>query len=661
MNVLEIKNNLVKISYEAQDDLTLSSFVIIEDTNTPYVAQVMNLKADKAGNVAVVKLLFTFNEDGILKNYNGSIPSLKAVVSKLPSNELLDIIPVEEPLILGKLAQQNTVLKVDKTILDNNLLICSNNLNNTTVLLDNITSQLQEKVVIFDTEGQFEQEQKLVFGRDFKLPLNSQTINFIYENDLDDVDATSKAIIQDVFLELQQYTETLPEKFLPFDTFIDVVDAQYRETNITQLILLKNKLLKYKELNVFAQTLKDILDLSIAVENSNITIIDIANIPANLQQEVLKYIYSVLNKINQKIYAFAKIDNSIINKKLLKLLIQRNNVYTTVICPHELKYISELKEIAQNIIFYTPQTLQNDFASYNVYLNKLNNDEFIIYGAHTQNIPFIVELSDIYNIDSVKEDNSKTQTNETSINEEFEENNDDEIFEETIETTDNLLEDSDKEIDDETKIMEEPEILDDNIVDKEFESLEEPEILDKDEIIEDNLEPIDESELVDENIIDVKIEPLEEPEILDNEILTEGTEQNNDEIIEQVAKDVDKVFYEKISEEDLEEPELAGDELTEDDLDLIDDLSVEEDNEDEIIETEPLEEEPPVVPIYPADDIEEKAETFERGDTVSSPKFGAGIVERMVPYGNKTLCSINFKNVGRRLLDPAVTEIRKVK
>ena len=142
MKVLEIKNNLVKIEYDVKDNLALSNFVIIEDTNTPYVAQVVNIKADTTKNFAIVKLLFTFNEEGILKNYNGTIPSTKATVSKLPSNELLDIIPIEDPIRMGLLAQQDIELKVDKTIFDNNLLICSNNFENTSILLNNLIKQL---------------------------------------------------------------------------------------------------------------------------------------------------------------------------------------------------------------------------------------------------------------------------------------------------------------------------------------------------------------------------------------------------------------------------------------------------------------------------------------------------------------------------------------
>lgn len=239
MNVLEIKNNLVKISYDVNDNLALSDFVIIEDSNSPYVAQVMNIKAEGIENYAIVKLLFTFNDEGILKNYNGTIPSLKATISKLPANELLDIIPAENPLFLGNIAQRNVPLKVDLSILENNLLICSNNFSNTEKLITNIINQLDEKVVIIDTEGHFDYEERIIAGKDFKIPLNSDAIDYIYEYDLADVEPINKAVIQDILIEVQKYTNTLPDKFLPFDTFVNVIDSQYRETNIPELILLK--------------------------------------------------------------------------------------------------------------------------------------------------------------------------------------------------------------------------------------------------------------------------------------------------------------------------------------------------------------------------------------------------------------------------------------
>ena len=67
-----------------------------------------------------------------------------------------------------------------------------------------------------------------------------------------------------------------------------------------------------------------------------------------------------------------------------------------------------------------------------------------------------------------------------------------------------------------------------------------------------------------------------------------------------------------------------------------------------------------IVPIYNAEDIEpQEQQSLEPGDRVSSPKYGEGVVEKMIKYGNKTLFSINFDNISRRLLDPTLTEIKK--
>ena len=745
MNVMEIKNNLVKVAFSAEDNLALGGFIIIEDENSPYVAQVMNLKSDTATNYAIVKLLFTFNEDGILKNYDGTIPSRKANVSKLPSSELLDIIPVEDAIVLGSLAQQGINLKVDKTILENNLLVCSNNQSNTATLINNITSQISEKSVIIDTDGLFDSERTVVLGKDFKLPLNYETINYIYENDLEDVDAISKAVIQDIFLELQNYIQTLPERYLPFDTFIDVIDAQYRQSEIPQLILLKNKLLKYKEMNIFGQDLKDILNLSIAIENAKDICIDLSDVEDNLQKEVIRYVYKILNGINEQIYCFVKVSNSNISKKLLKKYITRDNVFTTIIAPHEFKYIEEVKEVSQNVIFFAPLTLQHDFASYNSFLAKLNSDEFVVCGAHTQNIPFITELAPVEDeketpivpmpeavtktvepeekqeeqevepkidqelkpepepeaeVTRQPEENVQAEEISTSQEENFpeikypdiEETSENESFE-TLDAldTENTFEpqieednnnDNDDEVEDieetiidepisEDLIIEEPvsEISDDT---EEFSSEENNfnKIQPAGNILDDSdtvFEPLDSTKQDDEDDFST-IESADEIEI--PEIAEEPRELTNDEMVEQVAKDVDKALYEKLpSDDDIEGfEEDAQPDLTEDDLNLIDDLTADEDiqladsGEMQDFNIEEDEELPPVVPIYPTEDDldEDDGMNFEPGEKVYTAKHGEGVVEKMIKYGNKMLCSIDFPNIGRRLLDPSMTEIKRI-
>lgn len=821
MKVLEIKNNLVKISYDAAEHLVLSGFVIIEDDNMPYVAQIVNLKADESGNFAIAKLIFTFNSDGIVTNYDGSIPSLKALVTPLPSAELLDILPVNNPFKLGMLAQQPFMLNLDQTLLKKDLLICSDTNESTSVIVNNFIKQLQrnsQKAVVCDINDAIEHEDKFIFGEDFKLPLNYDTINFIWENDLDDIDAKSKAIIQDIFLEVQEYAKTASHEYIPFETFISVVDAQYHETNIPELILLKNKLLKYRENHVFAEHHDEFENLKVFLQKNLVTVVDLSTIfNPKLQKQVIEFVYDVMHSLHETIIAFTVINNTNSDKKLIKRFYSSGTVFTTVVCNHDYKYITELKQIARNMLLFTPQTVQHDFSSYNTFLNKLNPDEFVIYGELTQNIPLIVQLMQIETLDTLERKLEEEKRIEEEKQKEFEkaqaelalaskpintpiieqqsinyeepetlpdnelsidkEEDAEEAFEEDINDVDTEVFSDIDEINEteELEIVQEEElnpyeeiIVQDDGSEIEEEVLPPDSIDDNEELPEDPYQNIFEqqtpfvdneindnaAQTVDEYIIynDKKDEIPSIDEILEREEQLQEPEFGNDEdlnpdnieflddepaqtqiISEDIEPEINPFEQPLIEEiEDIkdepaieylkaEEPKYVGindepitdeiipsveDNLTEDDLNFIEEINLDSENAEEIqtaeeqnvinpaaqsfddLEDLGLNEElgenlqeieneneisfsdvennqPPVVPIYPADELENidivegGGETFEQGDKVSHPKYGVGIVEKMIKYGNKTLCSINFENVGRRLLDPAISEISK--
>lgn len=872
MKILEVKNNLVKISYNNDERLVLSGFVIIEDEKTPYVAQIVNLKADDTGNYAIVRLIFTFNSDGIVSNYDGSIPTLDALVTPLPSEELLDILPMNNPLKIGLLAQQGFLLNLDQTILKKDLIICSDKNENTSILVNNIIKQLQrtnQKVIVCDIDDAIEHEDKFVFGEDFKLPLNFDTINFIWENALDDVDATSKAVIQDIFLELQDYAQTAPHKFIPFDQFIEVVNSQYEETNIPELVLLKNKLLKYEENNVFANHHSEFESLDEFLRKNISTVIDLSTaINPKLQKQIIEYVYGVMHDMRETIVAITAVNNANSDKKLLKLFYSSGNVFTTVICSHEYKFIAELKQIARNVIFFTPQTVMHDFASYNTFLNKLNQDEFVVYGELTQNIPLIVQSMQLEAMDTlarkleeekrIEEEKQKefekaqaeleaaskpimtTPSSETVQEEQQAEqldeypNEENEAVEEEVEEVENNADDklqtqdalesedtteSDENIFSDTENFSDE--IENNIQDEIQEPVDEIVIQEDGSEIEEEILPPDEDnsqEYITEDIATTPEETEEEitieeplPEdpyqnIFDKQTPFENSAQQNEPITDNAARDVDEyIIYndkkdeipsidevianeesehqnfvensdlndadseipnilqhteneedeesnaviieelhhndetEEFSEENttdiheqqtddspeetqpeqpyyIEEPNEPAhsdnkyvgisdfdnaqpqteDTLTEDDLNFIDELNFDnieeaqpshkDESDGQIISFEEFEQEtqnsdnkqdehdeqnltydePQIVPVYSADDsndnidiVEGNTETFEQGDKVSHPKYGIGIVEKMIKYGNKTLCSINFENVGRRLLDPAISEISK--
>ncbi len=173
----------------------------------------------------------------------------------------------------------------------------------------------------------------------------------------------------------------------------------------------------------------------------------------------------------------------------------------------------------------------------------------------------------------------------------------------------------------------------------------------------------------------------------DNDIIIDISDEEeniniDEEVDKRIVEDVDKVYT------TMKEPDEL-DNISDSDLDLIDELNsgsedevlleeytgdiLEQPSESIIPEKQPALSEPeilekrdsntPIVPVYDADIPQEDmviSDSIQQGDSVVHAKYGNGIVEKMIKYGTKTLYSINFENIGRRLLDPTLTEIKKL-
>lgn len=621
MDIIEIRNNLVKLSYGENESPQLGQFIALTSNNKSYVAQYVNLKADNLNNFAVAKLMFTFNSDGVVSEYDGSIPSASCSLINLPPEELLDLLPVETPIKIGNIAGQKSMLNVDISLFERNFTIFSHYDNEKTMVISNFVRQLfrlKEKSIIIDTDGLFSEYNSLVIGKDYKLPLNADMIDYIFEYDLKEVDKTTKAIVQDIFYAVCQYIKTLEHQFISIDSFIDVVTNQYKETQMPELALLKNKLLKYQEAGIFANSTEDFNIIDKNLNQGNCTVFDLKNINGELQKEIITYIHSKLEKMDKYIYLFASLYDDNSDKKLIKRLINNNHVFTTFLAPHNYKYASELKNHAQDIMFFAPQDLQHDFAAYNTFLNKLNPQEAVICGGLTQGVPMIVSIEDM-DLDLTKDD----------------------VFGD--------------------RIMFFPSMGDNSNLQLSKKNIEQT-------------KPVQTSELPEIKELPV-IEPLqntkEEEEIQTN---LQGPKEQTEKVIEPVenimADDYENISTSDDNDEIVQESEEENDELTEEDLDFMEtsqDDEIEAGNIDIDISDEDAfdEDSIPVVPVYtPEEDEGEEVSGdeigYNKGDTVSHPRYGQGVIEKIIKYGNKTLCSIAFENVGRRLLDPSISEFEKI-
>ncbi len=683
MKLLEIKNNLIKLSFDKSENPVLGRFMVLTSPEKSYVAQFVNLKSEVAGNCAIARLLFTFSSEGIVDNYDGSVPSKDSELAFLNPKELLDLLPVETPINFGTLAQQEHIVNVDISVFESNFTAFVERDIDKAAFISNCVRQLfqlKEKSVIIDTDDLFGDYPLVEFTKDFKLPLNAEMIDFLFEYELSGVDSSTKAVIQDIFYAIQQYIKTLEYEFLPIDKFVDVVAAQYKESQMPELALLKNRLLKYRDSNIFANTKEEFLSLNEIINEKNCSIISIKNVSDALQKEVVSFIHKALESIEKYVYLFVSFNDDNSDKQMLKQILNNNHVFTTLLVHNDYKYAKDLKSCAENIVIFTPQTMQHDFASYNTFLNKLNLGEAILYGKLTQGIPFIIDIMDL-ELDLTKDDVLGDKYRFIPVPETMQLMPAEDVeFANSMENTDIPIAVGSNDF----AGQEFPEVQSIDVQNAiQATQMQNVEISEMPPVVE-NSADVFESSVFDEdnssNIVAPVSNIFDEPEENSPVILETPA-------AEEVSEEPEQDTY--AQEDDLLQEDFPLDmeeDLTVDDLDFIEDnqnltenlfAGSDDTEQDEIVEAPSTDEfadysdaqyeedQSQVVPVYPVEDsamnnVEDGECPFAQGDSVSHPRYGRGVVEKIIKYGNKTLCSISFENVGRRLLDPSISEFTKL-
>lgn len=786
MNIIEVKNNLVKLAYD--ENISLASFIKINDVVNSYIAQIIHLESSRIGKIAIAKVVFNFK--GGIQAYDGSAPSIQAEVEILGDDFFVNLLDKTDPLLVGKTGVDTEVV-VSSKLLKDKPIICAEKSYQYTQLIENLINQNEQngrKTVVIDITGEVKGN-KIVATKDFKLPLNMDSIDYIFDRGFDDLTKENKAFIQDIFSELNEYIKTV--EYIPFNDFSAVIDYEFKRTQQLQLIILKNRLTQFEKKGIFAQDKEEFKILDKKLESDNTLIIDLSTLKDSLQTEYIAYIYKQMEKQNTNFYLLVSLNDKNASKEIINSLFSAKNIFSSIVCPYSFKYLDTLKQCSKNMFMFTPIKQQSDFGAYNIYLNKLAEDEFILYGKSTKFIPVIVKLEEITDFSSVIIDKTEIMPSiETEAIEEKEELVDSEtpVLEENIEIVEDATVQSD--VQEEIQIVEtakedlDLEIVEDVqensiaeevvFVQEQPEIIEEP-LVEEKNVVEDTFEEeqveIDE---IEKSIVEQVENVQEEPNKIDfnnNDVVESISDRNEisdllqqiqqgdkniqpmnpDDLVptQQVAvEDVD-LFQEIISKpaETLQEQENA-EELTDEDLDLIESLQDADESDSEkknLIETEqatdgqieindsllndlddesadsevvesieiqskqqerqsitdeilaeeaqkraeeqankpdPIEqhiEKPqashtdkkmetragstPIVPVYsaeiPDEDIVE-SDSIQQGDQVVHTEFGKGIVEKIINYGDRVLCSINFEQIGRRLLDPKISELKKI-
>ena len=541
MRILEVRDGFLK--FEADKSIYLSSFIQIDGLEKSYIAQVIQLKRSGENSIGYAKILFLY--DGALQSYDKTLPSKDSEIKEFTFNILSNSINAEKPVIIGKTQGTDLNITIDESAFNKKMLISVDDKETNNIIVRNLVKQfnnLSKNIVIIDSLGVINAK-KVVAGVDFKLPLDTVSLAFMYQDCLNDATADSKSMIIDIFKDLSEYSQTVP--FVPFETLKTIVDDMVDKSHVFKLLVLKNKLAKFDRLGYFAKNKNEVEALK-HILNSKCTIIDISKLDSAFQNRYLAFIYETLS---DDAHVLLELSNTV-SKKNIKDILQSDKS-TTFVTHSRFKYLNDIKNVFDNFII-APSISNNEiFNIYSTFLKAMPKGTYLIAGEATNYIPLVSQV---------------------------------------------------RVIDDVIEIEKEDETVLENIVADDLEN-ENPETLGEDEIIDETeLEEVSDTETVEQEAVEI-VEQSSNEEILanieekSNDVISkaaenlvvptsvnmfEDAEEETPEIVDELSEEITDTET-QISEADLEEPEVE-------EIPLAESFSTEVHQSEEIQDYIPLEE-----------------------------------------------------------------------
>ncbi len=714
MQIIEVRNDILKLAYSPyQNGLLLSDFLLVTEGSKSILAQVIGIESsqEKDINIAILKGCLSVDETGKINSYVGFTPSTGAEISPVSQNQVISMLCEQNTQTVewGYLAQHDNILfKTEKNILENKPLILMDDYANYNVITNNLVyanSKLREKTVLIDFDGSLKIDNAfyITLGEDFKLPLSYTTLNYIYENDLKEESLSTQAIIQDIIIELQEYIKTLPEEFLPFSTIKNVIYSQYEENKIPELMLFKNKFVKYAQQGIFAETEEDFTYLNQSISENNIIVIDATSIDFIWHRLLLNYL---AKHLTEKCSLITKLENDNSDKKTILDIYNNQIINPILVCGYNHQYVNVLKSIAKNMIMFPPISLVNDFSIYSSFIQKLRRDEYVVCGEDTLYLSFLVRLTYInsnmapeYIEEQIQKDvdklyragatsqsaqavqmqvQSKIQANIAEAAAQYYDSKQETAFDNQNETTEedlDFLDEMEEQTSHSIDSSIEPNTSEYQFEENDLDMLEELDEIENEEIgqfdFSTNIQPTNKEEIIennvrDENQDDYSIEEAESNFEEQIESVTEFAEEQIETNIEPDAYEVEYIGDEEIETSDYDE--TSEDEQSNSYTDEYIEESPEgdvnseyEEDQEELDDEDDNEYQSQPIPVYSVPELDNEVELeFSEGNMVYHEKYGRGVIEKIMNYGNKTLCSIQFEEVGRRLLDPNLAGLTQV-
>ncbi len=686
MQLFEVKNDIAKILYSPNEaHLLLADFLLIEDTNQSLIAQIIDIESTEKDeiNLATVKFSLSINKNANLSTYNGYTPAKDANIIYIDPKEIAQLTQSNKTNIFwGNLASHpNIAINLGLNLLRERPYIQCDKVENATTITTNILYSLQEnrkRTIVIDFDGRYrkiEDATRISISKEYRLPLNFNAFDFISEHDLEDCQIENKAIIQGILLELQSYVDSLEDKFIPFEVFKSVIDEQCKQNPIPELIIFKNKLIKYQQKGLFAQNKDQFSFLDKILSKTSVTIIDASNIEEKWHRFIVE---TIASQIEKKCYFIINLNNSNSSKETLNTIYENENLRPIPVSNYKYYLVPELKALCKNLILFAPIEKTNDFEIYNSFLQKLNQKEFIIWSENTFYMPLILKLKAIEKASISKglEEEIKSDVDQIFMaNEALEQ----EVAFNNSETE--LQIDTNYDEFENEYLDEDQDISTQNIAEEDFGDLQ-PLI---DDVTDDDLDYLDAINMLPQEQATEPAQVIQEAEEVEPQVIEEEIPIIQEAYSRAIEIKTFEDAEEEIEDDDIDDEEYIAPSQQRPLQQAVPEIQTQTQQVPapsiktiETLKQQPAEiplaqriSEPPIptpiakkpsVPIYEAKIAEEPVSKnlFKEGNFVFHAKYGKGIVEKIIAYGNKTLLSIQFDNVGRRLLDPNLADIQLV-
>lgn len=396
MRILEARESFIK--FESEENIQLSSFIQIANLDKVYVAQIIKVQKVNDKFLVFAKLLYLYN--GSLESYDGTLPEKDAEISVFDYNKFSQSISVETPVLVGKFIAKRENIFIDKTSFNKKTIVSAESPEFLDVFTTNLKQELSKtsRTFIIDMQGVIP-AQKFAAGKDFRLPLNAESLNFMYEDCLSDSTQDSKSLIKEIFQDLSEYSKTVP--FVPFGALKTIVDDMVDNSHVFKLLVLKNKLKKFDEMGYFAANQDEASNLN-KILTMQSAVLDLSKLDALFQNRYLEIILKSLNE-NSNVIVIA---SNNINKKNLKTILTAENIASTFVTHPRFKYINEIKSMFKNFII-EPSFVNNEvFKAYVTFLSAMKKGSYLIVGENTNYLPLISILEKLPEevvIDSIDE------------------------------------------------------------------------------------------------------------------------------------------------------------------------------------------------------------------------------------------------------------------